>query len=188
MTARRPSPPLPLIAHGNAPTGAAWQVTVSWSWSQQQLQLDYWINGDGAKLRWPPPQTPQVADALWQHSCAEAFIAAEGADAYHEYNFSPCGRWARYRFSDQRQRDRDAEQSAAPCPLHITTQRQANRSGISVAVPLSDLPHSSEGWRVGLCVVIEHVQGTLSYWALTHPCKRPDFHHPGGRVLRLPPP
>ena len=33
--------------------------------------------------------------------------------------------------------------------------------------------------------VVEETDGRLSYWALTHPAERPDFHHRDGFVLVL---
>jgi hypothetical protein len=32
-------------------------------------------------------------------------------------------------------------------------------------------------WRLGLSAVIEDANGGMSYWALTHPPGKPDFHH-----------
>ena len=42
--------------------------------------------------------------------------------------------------------------------------------------------------KLAVCAVIEEMKGQLSYWALTHPGERPDFHHPGGFVLDIPEP
>ena len=39
--------------------------------------------------------------------------------------------------------------------------------------------------QLALSAVIEDKQGVLSYWALTHPPGRPDFHHPDAFVLEL---
>ncbi len=41
--------------------------------------------------------------------------------------------------------------------------------------------------KLGLSVVIEDVDGNLTYWALAHPSDKPDFHHPDSFVLTLPP-
>jgi hypothetical protein len=38
---------------------------------------------------------------------------------------------------------------------------------------------------VALCVVIEELDGALSYWALRHPAPRPDFHHADGFALEI---
>jgi len=39
--------------------------------------------------------------------------------------------------------------------------------------------------QLALSAVIEDEQGGLSYWALTHPPGKPDFHHPDAFVLEL---
>src|SRR5207249_1533417 len=39
--------------------------------------------------------------------------------------------------------------------------------------------------QLALSAVIEDEQGVLSYWALTHPPGKPDFHHPDAFVLDL---
>ncbi len=39
--------------------------------------------------------------------------------------------------------------------------------------------------QLALSAVIEDKQGVLSYWALTHPPGKPDFHHPDAFVLEL---
>jgi hypothetical protein len=39
--------------------------------------------------------------------------------------------------------------------------------------------------QIGLCAVIEEKSGALSYWALRHPRRKPDFHDRRGFVLEL---
>ena len=39
--------------------------------------------------------------------------------------------------------------------------------------------------QLSICAVIEEIDDRLSYWALTHPAERPDFHHPEGFVLQI---
>jgi len=67
------------------------------------LQLAYRIEGDLARLRIPAPRPARVADKLWQHTCCELFVAEAAGPGYHEFNFSPSGEWAAYRFTDYRQ-------------------------------------------------------------------------------------
>jgi hypothetical protein len=38
---------------------------------------------------------------------------------------------------------------------------------------------------LGLSVVVEEVDGGMSYWALAHPPGRPDFHHRAGFALEV---
>jgi hypothetical protein len=41
--------------------------------------------------------------------------------------------------------------------------------------------------QLALSTVIEDARGTLSYWALTHPPGKPDFHHRDAFVLEVAP-
>ena len=50
----------------------------------------------------PPPARPQRTDELWKHSCFELFVRPDRGSGYYEFNFSPSGEWAAYRFSDYR--------------------------------------------------------------------------------------
>lgn len=143
--------------------------------------LQYRLMGAMAELCIPPPAQAGPADGLWQHTCFEAFVATEGDAAYREFNFSPSGRWAAYRF--QAERVRDTEADATRPVLHVTTTDECLQ--LTARVPLSNLP-AGQVLEFGLCAVIEESDGRLSYWALEHPGQRPDFHHRDGRALRLP--
>lgn len=162
------------------------------------LILSYTLSGpDLAQLHMPANMPPGPAHGLWQHTCFEAFVAAPNGAAYHEYNFSPSGQWARYRFSAERVRDGVAELAAPAYSLPVDCSPDEQRMCLQVELPLADLPDLPDpsssfdpvvGWWLGLSAVLEHADGRLSYWALHHPRAQPDFHHPAGRVLRLLPP
>ncbi|MFN7122054.1 MAG: DOMON-like domain-containing protein [Hydrogenophaga sp.] len=143
----------------------------------------YTLTGDTAALRIPPATTPGPADGLWQHTCFEAFVAAEGDAAYREFNFSPSGQWAAYRFAGERQRDTSpAPDLPAPVMQRAITPTQLT---LDVHLPRAALPSPAQHLVLALCAVVEEHDGRLSYWALQHPQARPDFHHPAGRALRL---
>ena len=78
------------------------------------IHLDYRVTGPVDTLSIPAPCIPTSTDNLWQHTCCEAFVAARGEDAYHEFNFSPSGQWASYRFDRYRQRDEAFAPAARP--------------------------------------------------------------------------
>ena len=68
-----------------------------------QLQLRYRLQGL-AGLRLPEPSsTPSRRDELWQHTCFEAFVGRPDHNEYWEFNLSPSGDWAAYRFLAYRQ-------------------------------------------------------------------------------------
>ncbi len=139
------------------------------------LWLRYTVLGDPRAIVWPRVTAPARADDLWRHTCFEAFVA--GDDGYVEYNLSPSGRWATYRFDDYRQGMREAAEAV-------------ENNGLNDAIGVVDLQARivlpQDGARIGLSAVIEERDGGFSYWALAHPSAKPDFHHPDSFVLELP--
>ena len=118
------------------------------------------------------------ADKLWQTTCAEAFVGLPGG-AYLEFNFSPSGQWAAYRFDAPRQDMRDE-----PADVEIFLDGGRDWLGIEAAVRCAAL---EPGLNLGLASVIEEQGGAKSYWALAHPDGPPDFHDRSCFVAKLPP-
>lgn len=135
------------------------------------LDLSYRILCPTSLIRLPAPCQPGPADNLWQHTCCEMFIAADKAEAYQEFNFSPSGQWAAYRFSRYRQREADFN-NVAP---HIALRPQADGIYLDVSLPTAALP-CGETFDIALTAVLEAMDGSKSYWALTHCAPQPDFH------------
>lgn len=140
-----------------------------------ELRLAYLMTGDLTNLKIPASVSTAAADGLWQHTCFEAFIAARGDAAYHEFNFSPSGQWAMYRFDAYRTRDITW---SAPAPPVVRWRSQTNRLALDAVLETGHLPPLGyvRSWDVGLAAVVESSSGRLSYWALSHPTERPDFH------------
>jgi hypothetical protein len=135
------------------------------------LALSFHIACPPADLRLPAPQPPGPADGLWQHTCCEAFVAEDG-DSYREFNFSPSGQWAAYRFTGYRDRD---EAFAPAAPPQLTLTRLADGVELRATLPAALLP-PGDTLQLGLTAVIEAADGSKSYWALTHGAAQPDFH------------
>jgi hypothetical protein len=151
------------------------------------LVFSYHLRGDMVRLLIPAPQTKNHSDALWEHTCFEAFVAVAGSTAYEEFNFSPSGQWAAYTFSDYRQANKNRVLSKAP---QISTHLSAGRLDLVAIITQEALPPNiaTTTLQIGLSAVIEStdtVDGNRSYWALRHPTPRPDFHHRNGFVLEL---
>jgi len=152
------------------------------------LTLVWRIEADPAQIAWPEPQPPGPADLLWQHTCFEAFVrTSDGSEAYTEFNFSPSGQWACYRFLAERERERDTQPSTST-PPDLRFQRLIDGAQLvaQFTLPGACDDDGHPGWRIGLNAVVETIDGHLSYWALHHPADRPDFHHPAGHVLHWP--
>jgi hypothetical protein len=152
----------------------------------QALAINYILKGDLTQLRIPPPRPPCKTDRLWQHTCFEAFVSVKGKAEYYEFNFSPSGEWAAYSF--QRYRDGTPLEDSALVP-GVTVRNGADRLDLDAVVRVDRLPQiQSHAWlQLALSAVIEDQSGKLSYWALSHPCGKPDFHHPDSFVLELEP-
>lgn len=166
-------------ASGKPPAGLAVAAEVG-RLATGGLRLHYRLLGIGA-LRIPDPVIPAPADGLWQHTCCEAFVAAADGTVYHEFNFSPSGRWAAYRFSDTRQRD---ETWKPPANLKVDRMDDGRMLHLVVELPMAFLPvHAAS---IGLTVVAEDKDGGLTYWAMRHLADHPDFHLRDSFVLPLP--
>ncbi len=140
------------------------------------LSLEYVLAGPVERV-WQPEAAARVrTDELWRATCFEAFVRTE-ADGYVEYNLSPSGAWAAYRFDGYRQGMRPFDM-AAP---FIVTRRAP---GLFVLTADLALPTGATG-ATGLTAVIQRMDGTVGYWALRHSSDKPDFHHPDTFALEL---
>jgi hypothetical protein len=130
-----------------------------------------------------PPVSGERQDELWRHTCLEAFVQADGDPGYREFNVSPGGAWAAYRFDAYRQGMANAE--IGPPDVFLTGPGGYEIHWLTIWD--LDLP-ADIAWRVGVSAVIEEASGRISYWAVRHPAGRPDFHHADGFALELPAP
>lgn len=180
-----PSPAHTLHAHPAATAGARLSLSARVRATDQGWDFRYHLQGPIERLRIPPVEPGGPADGLWQHTCFEAFVAADGLAGYREFNFSPSGRWAAYRFQAERERDVLAEAGAPVVAPAVHTALEPDGLVLNARLPPAALPAGGTSWSIGLCAVVEEIDGRLSYWALKHPRERPDFHHRNGWVLHL---
>lgn len=179
--------PLELTCHPACPPAVPIALKVGLQRSGALLTLVWRLSADPALIVWPAPRPAGPADGLWQHTCFEAFVRRDdGSPAYTEFNFSPSGQWACYRFAAERQRAESAETPVAPL---MGFQPLLDGAQLTAQIELPDAGLAEDdgiGWRIGLSAVVETTGRQLSYWALHHPAERPDFHHPAGHVLHWP--
>ena len=130
-------------------------------------------------------ENPQRRDELWRTTCAEIFVALDNepytGGPYLEFNFSPTGDWAAYRFDRTRTGMRPHVWQGDETP-RIALACSAAELTLEVQLPLAALSAGSH--RVAYASVVE-TANDLSYWALKHPTDRPDFHHPGSFAAAL---
>jgi hypothetical protein len=127
----------------------------------------------------PEAGEPERADELWRTTCFEAFLRPLGEEAYQEWNFAPSGKWASYQFSTYREGMEPADVAAEPY-IRVEDNFTWWALGATIAIP------ADTNWELGLSAVLEEEDGTKSYWALTHPGEKPDFHDPGCFAAHLP--
>jgi hypothetical protein len=173
-----------LIRHPATDCDPIRRIGVEMSRAREALALSYRIEGAVSRLSLPEAGPPQRADGLWQHSCFEAFLLADGGEGYLEFNFSPSGAWAAYRFSGRRS-GRESPELVAP---RMEVRRGPDWLAMNIQLSLAGIADFAGAAPIlaGLATVIEDERGSLSYWALVHGAPRPDFHDPATFTLRIP--
>jgi hypothetical protein len=177
--------PAVLTAHPSTPNDAVRSLGVQVRVEEPGiLVFQYSLDADMSRVRVPLSGAGGRADALWKHTCFEAFVAPADAPGYHEFNFSPSLDWAIYRFSAYREGMSPPEIGLAP---EISVRRGDDGLELQSAVRLEHLSdlRAAPHLRIALAAVIEDRNGRLSYWGLRHPPGKPDFHHPHGLALEV---
>jgi hypothetical protein len=183
----RPAPrSVELLRHPGSPSaGAVRRIDVEISATADgALRLRYFVDADVSRILVPPPAPSRRADALWLHTCFEAFIAGQESPAYCEFNFSPSTQWGVYGFTGYREGMAPLEHATPPTVAASITDDRIALEAIVPRETLLALPGESR-LRLGLAAVIERTDGGISHWALAHPAERPDFHHPASFVLEI---
>lgn len=175
-----------LVCHPETSTDVVRGITARVSRTPGKLCVSYVLEGDLKRLRVPAPQAPRMADRLWEHTCCEIFIACKGEPEYHEFNLSPSGEWGAYVFERYRSQRAGAPHAEGLAP-EISVRGTASTLELDAVIRLDRLSarHSSAPLSLALSAVVEDSNGALSYWALTHPAGKPDFHHPEAFALQL---
>lgn len=134
------------------------------------------------EILWPKSaDSPVRRDELWKTTCLESFVAVgfngAGASEYEEFNFSPSGDWAAYRFDSYRAGMKNAE---VETPHAV--RRESSRPGVAVFEIDFSLSggfddHLSRPLAISLtAVMVEKSDSQPFYWALSHVGSKPDFH------------
>ena len=174
-----------LIAHPDTPrepvAGIAVEAQLQ---SADTLLCSFSLHGDVSRVRISGVGAGVRAEGLWQHTCFEAFVAADGVPGYYEFNFSPSLGWAAYQFAGYRAGMTPAPLAQAP---GLNVRRNSQRLELAATVHLAGLKelYQARLLHLGLAAVIEDTNGRLSYWALEHAPGEPDFHQRDGFTLEL---
>jgi hypothetical protein len=170
-----------LNSHPTTPCPAITRFEVDVANSREALELTYRVSGDISALKVPPPAASAFADGLWKHTCFEVFVGSAVESGYYEFNFSPSGAWAAYRFSDYRAQMTPVAHWQAPA---IRVSHENREFELASRIPLGELSLPPRA-LLAITAVIERNDGTLSYWSLEHSAGKPDFHRKEGFVLPL---
>jgi hypothetical protein len=174
-----------LTAHPSTPNDEVHSLAVQLRAEEPDiLVFQYSLVAEMSRVRVPLSGASARADALWEHTCFEAFVAAGNAPGYYEFNFSPSLDWAIYRFSAYREGMSPAEIGRVP---EISVSRSDDGLELKSAVRVGHLADLRDVrlLQIALAAVIEDDNGGLSYWGLRHPPGKPDFHHPNGFALEV---
>lgn len=147
------------------------------------LALRYEIFDARGQVVIPPhAEFPARKDNLWQTTCLEFFLAARGATPYWEFNLAPSGDWNVYRLESYRAGLRE-ESRLDELPFRV--QRQADGLTLEIAIDLGKIIAPAQSIELSATAVIESTDGALSYWAIAHCGKKPDFHLRESLVVEL---
>jgi hypothetical protein len=164
-----------LSRHPDTPPGAIHTVEAELQRVPGGVVATFHAIGDMANLVVPSPVAPVRAEDLWRTTCFELFVAGDG-DSYLEFNLSPSGAWAAYRFDGHRSGRRDIEAG-----IEIETSLDNKRLSVTAKIESEFLNPAP----VGLTAVIAEMDGLLRYWATTFAPGEPDFHAAATRSLLL---
>jgi hypothetical protein len=144
------------------------------------------VRGPAADIAWPAAVAPVRADGLWRHTCFECFLARPGHNAYYEWNASPSGAWAVYRFGGYRERLADPE-GVTPPALVVRHGKDALRAELVLDLAGIGRLGRFDALECALAAVFEDASGGRVHFALAHPAERADFHDRRGFALTLAP-
>ena len=137
------------------------------------FSIGYEITGSLSGIELPGPAAPSRRYALWEETCLEFFLGPRNSPRYWEFNLSPSGQWNAFSFESCRKGMRE-EPAFGKLPFVFQTGPDALRLFLELKVdvivpPVLDID-------VAVSAVIKMKNGSISYWALAHPARKPDFH------------
>jgi hypothetical protein len=169
--------------HPDTPANIVDEFTVDIERRQDsRVWIRYHVEAPLADLDLGLPGEPERRDGLWKTTCFEAFVRKAGSDAYLEFNFAPSSAWAAYSFTGYREGMAELPVASAP---ELGNDASDSHFALEAIFELPSVWRDRE-LQMAITAVIEEIDGTKSYWSLTHSPGAPDFHHPDCFTLHLP--
>jgi hypothetical protein len=148
-----------------------------------RLTISYTLTGPLQELIIAPPAHKSARQwVLWETTCFEFFLATNDTPAYWEFNLSPAGHWNMFRLAGYRAGIQE-EQALQALPFIVNRQPEMLTLVLEVDLVAIILPNKP--LEVAISTVLQHRDGQLSYWALTHLGSEPDFHRRQGFLIRF---
>jgi hypothetical protein len=147
------------------------------------LTLSYSLLGDLSTIEIPAATSPDRQRHLWETTCFEFFLSMKNDQQYWEFNLSPAGHWNVYRFDEYRQ---GMKEETAFTAMPFSIQAEPDALSLALKLNLSSMVSATQILEMAIATVVKHKDGTLSYWALKHPGKEPDFHRREAFMIQLP--
>jgi hypothetical protein len=147
------------------------------------FSISYALIGLLSELVIPAPEdTPTRKNGLWEETCFEFFLAVKNTDRYWEFNLSPTGHWNVYLFTSYRQ---GMQEESAFVSIPFRVQSEPDSLRLSLELGLDRIISVEQALEVAVSTVIKTINGKMTYWALTHPGPRPDFHRRDSFIIGL---
>ncbi|MGB3223487.1 MAG: DOMON-like domain-containing protein [Desulforhopalus sp.] len=142
--------------------------------SADSLLIEYKLQGPLKCIKWPSilPADKRCHD-LWRHTCFELFFGIQGDASYWEMNLSPSGCWNIYSFDNYRDGMREDRTIGSPVCRIIS---DTDSLSLSCSLGYNSIINNDSPIEIGLCSVVEGMDGSTSYWAIEHHGAEPDFH------------
>jgi hypothetical protein len=149
----------------------------------EQLAVTYVLTDPNKDILLPEQSDiPIRRIGLWEETCFEFFLAEKHSPRYWEFNLSPDGNWNVYRFEAYRQGLME-EKAVSVLPFEI--RKEGRRFLLFLEFNGKVFFRVQASLELAVCAVLKTREGEKSYWAVTHPGSRPDFHHRDGFVIKL---
>jgi hypothetical protein len=181
---------VPLLPHSAGNAGPVHSLSVSGVLRRSgSLTVEFQLAAELRTIRLVPLVCqPRRRDELWRHTCFEVFVRRGSGPRYCEFNISPSGDWAAYEFDQYRGSRGEAKQGPIDVSVQTSGLQQISlRARIDLHAAFADAEATLAGavWQLNCAAVIEFVDGSLGYWAVHHPCSKPDFHDAEGFQIAL---
>ncbi len=165
---------LNLQCHPLTPVSKVTDISLTYEWQAHgSLWMRYHADVLRHDLDLPATTEPKHTDGLWKTTCFELFLQEASANKYCEFNFSPSSCWAAYQFSDYREGMRKLQLQKSP---QISLDVSDSHVAMEVMLGLPDM-WGEAALNASFSAVVSENSGPKSFWALSHPPGKPDFHH-----------